>query len=106
MCRNLVLVMGHVEVLMKGSNMTLTICGIFRLLCPLISNSLPWWLTATTNLAINIDGMAQKTVTPDEFLPLSRPSRQGDETKISSGVSWSWRGVNLIETLQYSHKFS
>jgi hypothetical protein len=95
---NLVLVTGHVEVLTKGPNMTLSICGIFRLLCPLISKFFPWWLTATTNFAIYIDGMAQKAVTPDKFLPLSWPS---SETKILSGMSRSWRGVNLIETLQY-----
>jgi hypothetical protein len=63
---------------------------------------LPWWLTATTNFAINIDGMAQNATTP-EILHLSQPSRQGDKTKFSSGMSWSWRGVNLIETLQYMH---
>ena len=91
--------MGHIEI--KGPNMTLTICGIFRLLCPLISNFLPWWLTATTNFAINIDGMTQKTITPDEFLPSSWPSRKGDKTKILSGVSRSQRGVDLIKTLQY-----
>jgi hypothetical protein len=91
--------MGHIEVLMKGPNMTLTICGIFWLLCPLIPNFLPWWLTATIKFSINIDGMAQETVTPDKFLPSSQLSRQGDETKILSGGSWSQRGVNLIKTL-------
>jgi len=30
----------------------------FWLLCPLISKFSPWWLTATTNFAIYIDGMA------------------------------------------------
>jgi hypothetical protein len=80
--------------------MTLTICGIFWLLCPLISNFSPWWLTATTNFAINIDGMAQKTVTPDKFFASSWPSRQGDKTKILSGMSQLWRGVDLIKTLQ------
>ena len=48
--------------------------------------------------------MAQNAATPDEILRLSQPSRQGDETKISSGVSRSRRGVDLIETLQYVHK--
>ena len=55
---------------------------------------------AATNFAINIDGMARNASTP-EILHLSQPSRQGDETKISSGVSQSRRGVDLIETLQY-----
>jgi len=49
--------------------------------------------------------MAQNAATPDENLRLSQSSRQGDETKISSGVSRSRRGVDLIETLQYSHNF-
>jgi hypothetical protein len=53
---------------------------------------------------MNIDGMAQNPATPDEILRLSRPSRQDDETKISSGVSRSRRGVDLIETLQYGPK--
>jgi len=44
--------------------------------------------------------MAQNAATP-EILHLSQPSRQGDETKILSGVSQSRRGVDLIETLQY-----
>jgi hypothetical protein len=45
--------------------------------------------------------MAQNAATPDEILHLSWPSRQGDETKISLGVSQLQKGVNLIETLQY-----
>ena len=49
--------------------------------------------------------MVQHAATPDENLRLSRPSRQGDEIKISSGVSWSRRGVDLIETLQYTGAF-
>src|SRR6267154_1299354 len=35
--------------------------------------------------------MAQNAATPDKILRMSRPSRQGDETKISSGVSQSRR---------------
>jgi len=89
---------GHIEVLTKGVTL---ICGIFWLLCPLIYNFSPWWLTATTSFTINIDSMAQKTVTSDKFLPSSWPSRQGDETNILSDILRSRRGVNLIKTLQY-----
>ena len=37
----------------------------------------------------------------DGILALSQSSRQGDETKISLGESWSRRGDDLIEILQY-----
>ena len=40
-------------------------------------------------------------VQSDEILPLSQPSSQSDEIKISSGVSQSHMGDELIEIVQY-----
>jgi hypothetical protein len=48
-----------------------------------------------------MDKIAWQAVMSDIILALSQSSRQGDETKISSGGSLSWRGDDLIEILQY-----
>jgi hypothetical protein len=43
-----------------------------------------------------------KTSAPEKIWTLSQPQQQGDEMKISSGVSQSPRGDELIEIVQYN----
>ena len=57
-----------------------------------------------TNFALNTGTMAQHVGPLDRFLSLSRPSRRGDETKISSGMSRSRKGVDLILVYTYCHE--
>jgi hypothetical protein len=45
--------------------------------------------------------MARQKVAPDENLLMSQASGQSDEKKISSGVSQSRKGDELIEIVQY-----
>ena len=46
-------------------------------------------------------GFGCKITTPDENFSLSQALWQGDETKISSGVSQSHRGDESFEIVQY-----
>jgi len=65
-----------------------------------------WFLqhTATLNSTHNTAEMARQKAASDEILPMSQASRQSDEKKISSGMSQSQRGDELIEIVQYSWK--
>ena len=49
---------------------------------------------------VDMDEITWQAVMSDGILALSQSSRQGDETKISSGKSRSQRGDDLIEILQ------
>ena len=48
------------------------------------------------NLAPNITKMYNSTAITDEILTMSRLPKCGDEKKILSGVSRSWKGVDMI----------
>ena len=63
--------------------------------------SLQQWYTTMHLRPITIK-MYCSTATTDKILTMSQLPKQGDKNKISSGVSQSWRGVNLIWILQYS----
>jgi len=51
-------------------------------------------------------GFGCKITTPDENFSLSQALWQGDETKISSGVSQSHRGDESFEIVQYARPVS
>jgi len=47
------------------------------------------------NLTPNSAKVYNSTATTDEILTMSQLPKQGDEKKNSSGMSQSWRGVDL-----------
>src|SRR5882762_7446273 len=57
--------------------------------------------TAALNSTCNAGEMAGQRAAPDEILSMSQASRRSDEKKISSGMSQSRRGDELIEIVQY-----
>ena len=61
-----------------------------------------WFLQCTIalNSTHNTAEMARQKAAPDKILPMSQASRRSDEKKISSGMSQSRRGDELIEIVQ------
>jgi len=63
------------------------------------------WCTTTLNLTHNTAEMARQKAAPDKILPMSQASRWSDEKKILLSMLQSQRGDELIEIVQYAHKF-
>jgi hypothetical protein len=47
------------------------------------------------NLTPNSTKVYNSTAITDKILIVSQLPKQGDKKKFSSGMSWSWRGVDL-----------
>src|ERR1700691_4891466 len=94
-CRNMIAVTCHKGVLTKGLNHDNNQIWQFWLKIWLSAKfSLQRWYAAI-HLRPIITKMYCSTATTDEILTMSWLPKQGDENKISSGVSWSQKGVNL-----------